>query len=363
MKKIILLLLITTSLFSQQRDLPVLDLSRDIIGELPVNNRLFDLNASKPCIIVKWNVVMDVNVQSAQNRIDNVLATVDSVVEFYKVQNYQLIPTINYLTYDMDTAVFNSYGGTTYNVFSNFFPFRNTWGSNFDATSLVFSHGVNDYAGLANTTSMCSHVNNMSVIVYQSTPWILKSVLAHELGHNLGLPHIDQAILDVMNPSLRGESQYLFSQGSLDNLEYYREEYKDCLDTCSSLPLFTDDISSFSVDNICDSPIITKIQLADPYEEIESSHYTINNDKLELIVVTKSGKVFTKSKEVRFNDCFVLYPNPTLNEFQIRTSKPIDKVQVFDLFGNEVLEWITQGFYLVKIKSKNNIIIKSLVIK
>ena len=174
---------------------------------------------------------------------------------------------------------------------------------------------------------------------------------------------IDQAILDVMNPSARTEFQFVFSQGSLDNLEYYRQEYKDCLDTCLALSLFTEDISSFSVDNICDNPLITKIELSDPYEEIESSHYTINNDKLELIVVTKSGKVFTKSKEVEFNDCFVLYPNPTLNDFQIRTSKPIDKVQVFNLYGNEVYEWSVPGFYLVEIKSKNNTIIKSLIIK
>ncbi len=199
--------------------------------------------------------------------------------------------------------------------------------------------------------------------MYQSEPWINLSIIAHELGHNLGLPHIDQSILDVMNLSLRNASQNVWSQGSIDNLDYFRDQYKDCLDTCISLPLFTDNISSFSIDNICDNPIITKIQLADPYEEIESSHYTINNDKLELIVVTKSGKVFTKSKEVKFNDCFVLYPNPTLNEFQIRTSKPVDKIQVFNLYGNEVYEWATPGFYLVKIKSKNNTIIKSLIIK
>ena len=106
MKKIILLLLITTSLFSQQRDLPVLDLSRDIIGNPPsfttTQSSLGIEAANKTCITINWNVVLDRSIQSAQNRVDHILSTVDAVVEFYKGQNYYLIPTINYLSYDID---------------------------------------------------------------------------------------------------------------------------------------------------------------------------------------------------------------------------------------------------------------------
>ena len=360
MKKIILLLLLATSLYSQD----TINLSNDIIGEEQIRTAKSNLrDDSKPCIVIKWNVVLDQRIQNSVLGKASVLAAVDSVVSFYNNFDYTLVLTVNYLDYTRDSILFSDYGSTIYNVFNRFYDYKNSWGSDFDATTFIIGHSVQDFVGLAGSSSMCNYNNNLSTAVYWNTPWVQIAIIAHELGHNIGLPHIDQAVTDLMNPSLHDPSQLTFSQGSLDNLEFYRQLYKECLDTCSSLPLFTDDISSFSVDNICDNPLITKIELSDPYEEIQSSYYAINNDNLELIVVTKSGKVFTKSMRVSFNDCFVLYPNPTLNEFQIRTSKPIDKIQVFDIFSNEVTEWKIPGFYLVKIKSKNNTIIKSLIIK
>jgi len=363
MKKILLLLLIATSLYSQE-----IDLSNDMIDKnefITQKSLEFDVNATKPCIIIQWNVVLDVNIQNSQSKIDHVLGTVDAVVDFYATQNYQLIPTINYLSFDIDTAVFNTYNGSLYVAFNNFFPYKNTWGSDFDATMLVFNHGVSDYVGLASTVSMCNQFNNMSLALYWSEPWVQFGIIAHELGHNIGLPHIDQSILDVMNPSLRNSSQNIWSQGSIDNLDYFRQEYKTCLDTCKSLPLFTEDIRNFKIDDVCDELKISNIELADPFEQIYTTDYQIKNDELTLTVTTQSGKTFTKTKKVSYNDCFVVYPNPNTGDFEVRTSKPITKVEIMDVRGNIMLknESYPPGNYFLRIQSKGNTIIKQVIIK
>lgn len=358
-------------MFSQQRDLPPIDLSRDIIGEPPTFTAKSSLGieaANKTCITITWNIVLDQSIQSAQNRVDHVLSTVDAVVDFYKTQNYYLMPTINYLPYSIDTAVFNTYNGSLYVAFNNFFPYKNTWGSNFDATTLVFNKGVSDYVGLASTTSMCNHFNNQSLALYWSEPWIQFGIIAHELGHNIGLPHIDQSILDVMNSSLRNASQNVWSQGSIDNLDYFRDQYDECLDTCIALSVFTEDIASFNIDNVCEELKISNIVLNDPYEEVQFTNYQINNDILVIKVTTYSGKVFTKSKRISYNDCFVVYPNPNNsgNDFEIRTNKRIDGYDLLDITGNVVIKngsYYPPGNYFLRIKSKGNIIIKPVIIK
>ena len=69
-------------------------------------------------------------------------------------------------------------------------------------------------------------------------------------------------------------------------------------------------------------------------------------------------------------DKFQLYPNPTLDNIQIKTDFKIDNIEIIDNSGNIVLQTekndlnissLATGVYFVRIYSDNQIIMKKIV--
>jgi len=96
----------------------------------------------------------------------------------------------------------------------------------------------------------------------------------------------------------------------------------------------------------------------------------MNVDPVSTFVNNQTECNTLSSESHEFNDSFTVYPNPTSYNLNISYNHPIDKIEVYNVFGKKIIETIattivtsilTDGVYFLKIYTQNKISVKRFI--